>query len=173
MNVEIRRAIPNDAEGIVAVLNPIIAARVYSAFDTPFTAAVEREYIRALPARGLLHVAVRPGDDDILGFQTMEPFAAYTHAFDHVGVIGTFVDLRYRRQGIASQLFQATLAEAVRMGYEKLFTFVRADNPAALQTYRRQGFRTVGTALRQVKVDGRYVDEVIIEKLLPVGSVHT
>ncbi len=59
------------------------------------------------------------------------------------------------------------------MGYEKVFTFVRADNPAALQTYRRQGFRTIGTALRQVKVDGRYVDEIIIEKLLPVGSRHT
>jgi len=177
MDVEIRAAGPQDAEAIVGVLNPIIEARVYTAFDTPFTADTEREYILNLPARGVFHVAVtRSGQDlrphsgqaggAIVGFQTMEPFAAYTHAFDHVGVIGTFVDLRHRRQGIATRLFGATLAVAVEKGYEKLFTFVRADNPAALQTYLGQGFRAVGTAQRQAKVDGRYVDEIIIEKLL-------
>jgi len=166
MNVEIRRARPDDAEAIVAVLNPIISAGIYTAFDTPFSADTERDYIRSLPARGLFHVAVTPAAHHIVGFQTMEPFATYTHAFDHVGVLGTFFDLRFRRQGIASQLFRATLAAAVQAGYEKVFTFVRADNPAALQTYWRQGFRTVGTAHRQAKVDGRYVDEIIIEKLL-------
>jgi len=166
MEVEIRRARLDDADAIVGVLNPIIAARIYTAFDTPFTADAEREYIRNLPARSLFHVAVAPDASQIVGFQTVDPFATYTHAFDHVAVMGTFVDLRYRRQGIAAQLFRATLAAAVQAGYEKVFTFVRADNPAALQTYLGQGFRTVGTARRQAKVDGRYVDEIIIEKLL-------
>ena len=36
------------------------------------------------------HVATRGGDDPIVGFQTLEPFAAYTRAFDHVAVIGTY-----------------------------------------------------------------------------------
>ena len=33
----IREARPDDAEAIVRILNPIIAAGVYTAFDTPFT----------------------------------------------------------------------------------------------------------------------------------------
>jgi hypothetical protein len=41
---------------------------------------------------------------------------------------------------------------------------IRADNPAALETYLSQGFRTVGTAYRQARVGSRYVDEIIIEK---------
>ena len=51
-------------------------------------------------------------------------------------------------------------------GDEKLFAFVRADNPAALATYVRQGFVVIGTARQHAKIDGRYVDEVMIERVL-------
>jgi len=166
MEVRIRRARPDDAAAMLDVLIPIIAARIYTAFDTPFSLDAERAFIENLPPRGVVHVAVSPASAALVGFQTLDPFAAYTHAFDHVAVIGTFVDLRYRRQGIATRLFQETLPVAVQLGFEKLFTFVRADNPAALETYRRHGFETVGTARRQARVDGRYIDEIIIEKLL-------
>ncbi|HLE68854.1 MAG TPA: GNAT family N-acetyltransferase, partial [Vicinamibacteria bacterium] len=71
------------------------------------------------------------------------PFADYTHAFDHVGVIGTFVSLPHRRQGIAGRLFRSTFEAARLKGYEKFFTFIRADNPAALATYRRHGFEVI------------------------------
>jgi L-amino acid N-acyltransferase YncA len=96
----------------------------------------------------------------------MEPFAIYTHAFDHVGVLGTYVALSYRRQGIGKSLFQATFQAARSKGYEKLFTFIRADNETALATYRNQGFHIVGTATRQAKLNGMYVDEIIVERFL-------
>ena len=51
-------------------------------------------------------------------------------------------------------------------GYEKLFTYVRADNVGALAFYLGLGFRIVGTAQRQAKIGQRYVDEVIIERFL-------
>jgi len=166
MHLEIRDATPDDAEAIVGILNPIIAARVYTVFDTPFAVEAERAYIENLPRRGVFHITVSHADARVVGFQRMEPFANYTHAFDHVGVLGTYVDLQFRRLGIATRLFEATFAAALRKGYEKIFTFVRADNAVAMQTYLRQGFQAVGTARRQAKVDGQYVDEVIIEKLL-------
>jgi L-amino acid N-acyltransferase YncA len=166
MHVEIREARPEDADAIVRILNPIIKAGAYTVFDTPFTVESEREYLLKFPSRGVFLLAVRQSDNRVVGFQSMEPFASYTHAFDHVGVLGTYVDLECRRQGIAATLFHATFAAAVRKGYEKIFTFVRADNPAALQTYIRQGFRTVGTASRQARIGDKYVDEIIIEKQL-------
>jgi L-amino acid N-acyltransferase YncA len=170
MELEIREARPDDAEAIVAILNPIIAAGVFTAFDTPLTPDGEREYIRRFPTRGVFVVAVTPTDRHVVGFQSMEPFASFTHAFDHVGVLGTYVDLECRRQGIATQLFRATFAAAIQKGYEKIFTYVRSDNPAALQTYVRQGFRTVGTAQRHARVGGQYIDEIIIEKQLGLAS---
>jgi L-amino acid N-acyltransferase YncA len=169
VEITIRDVMAADAEAIARILNAIIEARVYTALDTPFTVEQERAFIERFPRRGVFHVAVSQPDGTVVGFQDVEPFASYTHAFDHVGVIGTYVDLDRRRQGIASCLFDRTLSAARVKGYEKLFSFVRADNPAALATYVRQGFVVIGTAKRHARIDGRYVDEVMIERALVEG----
>jgi len=163
--IEIRDVRIEDAEGIAAILNPIIAARCFTALDTAVTVDEQREFIRTFSPRGIFLVAIDSTTNRIVGFQDVSPFADFTHAFDHVGVIGTYVDLALRRSGIATQLFAATYEAARRKGYEKLFSYVRADNDAALQTYLRQGFRSVGTAERHGKIDGIYIDEILIEKL--------
>jgi L-amino acid N-acyltransferase YncA len=166
MNLLIREARPEDAEGIIAVFNPIIESGLYTTFDTPFTADAEREFIFNLKERDILHVAVRQADQVIVGFQGLSPFPGYSHAFAHVGVMGTFVDLEQRGQGIGGRLFAATFELARQKGYGKIFTYVRADNTVGLVAYLKQGFRIVGTAQNQAKLNGRYIDEIIIEKLL-------
>jgi L-amino acid N-acyltransferase YncA len=166
MDVHVRGVRLDDAEGIVRVLNPIIEAGTYTILDTPVTAEAERRYISELPERAIFHVAEAPADQRIVGLQTMEPFAGYTRACDHVGVIATFVDLGCRRRGLGRRLFEATVDAARQKGYEKIFTYVRGDNPAALTAYMKFGFQIVGTAQRHAKIGGRYVDEIIIEKFL-------
>ena len=168
--IEIRDVRIEDAEEILAILNPIIAARCYTAMDTEFTIEAEREFIRTFPDNGTFLAAVDTGLKRIVGFQNVSPFGSFTRAFDHVGVIGTYVDLERRRQGIASRLFAATFEAARRKGYEKFFSYVRADNEGGLQTYLRHGFRVVGKAERQAKIDGKYVDEIVIEKVFGPGS---
>jgi L-amino acid N-acyltransferase YncA len=165
-NLSIREARPDDAESIARILNRIIEARIFTAFDTPFSIEAERAYIETFPEHGVFLVAISERAQQIVGFQSMEPFARYTHAFDHVGVLGTYVDLECRRQGIAKRLFRATFEEAVRKAYRKIFTYVRADNPAALSTYLHHGFAIVGTARAHARVDGQYVDEIIVERML-------
>ncbi len=164
--IEIRDASVNDAEALAGILNSIIAARIYTAFDTPVTVEEERRFIGGYPARGIFHVAVHSASSRVVGFQDVEPFATFTHAFDHVGVIGTYVDLAHHRTGIAGTLFARTFEAARRKGYEKLFSYVRADNEAGLKTYLRQGFRVVGTAERHARIDGRYIDEIFIERFI-------
>jgi L-amino acid N-acyltransferase YncA len=166
MEVIVREVRAEDASAIVAIMNPIIAAGVYTAFDTPFTLEAEQAYIKGFPTRGVFHVAVDPVDQRVLGFQSMEPFATWTHACDHVGVLGTYVDLDCRRLGIATALFETTFEAARRKGYDKIFTFVRADNPAALATYVKHGFTIVGTARQHARINGAYVDEIIIERFV-------
>jgi L-amino acid N-acyltransferase YncA len=162
----IREAQLEDAEAIVAVLNPIIEAGIYTALTTSLSVEAEREFILQFPQRGIFHVAVCSKKQEIVGLQDMTPFATYTDAFDHVGIIGTFVSLSCRRQGIGKRLFEASFEAARNKGYEKLFAYVRADNPAALATYLNQGFRMIGTAQRHAKINGRYIDEIMIEREL-------
>jgi L-amino acid N-acyltransferase YncA len=156
----------DDAAAIVGILNPIIEAGVYTAFDTPLTVDAEREYILNFPQRGVFHVAVLLPDRAVVGFQSMEPFATFTHAFDHVGIIGTYVDILYRRHGIGKSLFEVTFETARTKGYEKILIYVRADNAGALASYLQRGFHIIGTAQRQAKIKGTYVDEIIIERFL-------
>ena len=164
--IEIRDARIEDAEDMVAILNPIIAARTYTALDTPFSVEQQRDFIRTFPEQGVFHVAVDTTSDRVVGLQDVSPFGDFTHAFDHVGIIGTYVDLNCHRQGIAGRLFAATFEAALKKGYEKFFTYVRADNAAGLKAYLGQGFQIVGTAKRQAKIDGRYIDEILIERFL-------
>lgn len=166
MKVQVREAMPEDAEALVGILDPIISAGRYTVLDTPFTVEAEREYIATFPPRGVFHVAVRRHDQRIVGFQSMEPFADYTHAFDHVGVLATYVELDCRGEGVSKALFQATFRAARKKGYTKIFTFIRADNPVALAAYQARGFRVVGVARAQARIQGKYVDEVIIERFL-------
>jgi RimJ/RimL family protein N-acetyltransferase len=156
---------------MIGILNPIIAARIYSALETTFSVEEQRAFIRNFPRRGIFHVAVDSTSHRVVGLQDVSPFGDFTHAFDHVGVIGTFVNLNRRRQGIAAKLFAATFEAARWKGYEKFFTYVRADNEPALQTYLAQGFRVIGRAERHARIDGRYVDEIVIEKVFaPAGE---
>ena len=166
MDLLIREARPDDAEAIVRILNSIMEVGVYTVFDTPLTVEFEREYIESFPGRGVFHVAEDRQDQRVLGFQSMEPFASYTHAFDHVGVIATYVELSCRRRGVGRRLSEVTFDAARDRAYNKLFTHVRADNAGALALYLGLGFCIVGTAQRQAKIGHRYVDEVIIEKFL-------
>jgi L-amino acid N-acyltransferase YncA len=164
VSVSVRAARPDDAGAIAGILNAIIATGSYTALDTPFSVEAERGFIERFPARGIFHVAERDGR--VIGFQNVEPFATYTRAFDHVGVIGTYVDLDARRQGLATRLFAATSGAARGKGYRKFFSYIRADNPAALAAYDRLGFVVVGMARQHAKIGDRYVDEIVVEKLL-------
>ena len=49
MALLVREACAEDATAIVAIMNPIIAAGVYTAFDTPFTVETEQAYIKGFP----------------------------------------------------------------------------------------------------------------------------
>jgi L-amino acid N-acyltransferase YncA len=162
--IQIRPVRVGDAEGIVNVLNPLVETGESTALDTAFTAEEEGIFIRDFPVRGLFHVAEQTDLGVIVGFQNVEPFATYTTAFAHVGVIGTYVDPSEHRQGIGRLLFEATRWAAKEKGYEKLFGFVRADNVAGLAFYKRIGFEAIGIAKRHAKIKGRYIDEVMIER---------
>jgi len=166
MELIIRAVQKDDSQGIINILNPIIEEGLFTILDTTFSLEEEKQFIQNFPARGVFNIALEAQSSNVIGFQNVEPFATYTHAFDHVGIIGTFVDSRYRRQGIASQLFTSTFQNAKAKGYEKLFAYVRDDSENALATYLKQGFEVIGTAKKHAKIGGKYIDEILIEKLL-------
>lgn len=167
--VAIRRARPDDAAGVAAVLNAIIRDGRHSLLDTPFTVAEERAYIEALPGRAFMHVATDPAAG-VVGFQTVIPWNTFaTHEFDHVSTMGTYVDAAHRRRGVGAALAHASFAAALDLGYGKVFTDLRADNLDSLAYHLALGFTVVGAARRHARVGGRDVDVLFIERFLREG----
>jgi L-amino acid N-acyltransferase YncA len=166
MEFMIRDVRIEDAQAIVNIFNPIIKTERLTVLDKPLTVEMEREFIRSFPERGIFHVAEGNIDNKILGFQVVEPFGTYSHMFDHVAIIGTYVNLSLRGKGIGKRLSKAAFRAAKNKGFEKFFTYIRAGNQEALAFYHHLGFRIVGTARRQVKCKDKYEDEVIVEKFL-------
>jgi L-amino acid N-acyltransferase YncA len=164
MDIMVREARLEDAQSIINILNPIIETKKYSVMVQTFTLEEETNFIKTFPERGIFHVAV--DEDKVVGFQVMEPISTLTAAFDHVGIIGTFIDLTLRGQGISKKLFEATFTLAKDKGFEKLTAYVRSDNPVALKTYQSNGFDIIGIAKRQAKINKQYIDEIFIEKFL-------
>jgi GNAT superfamily N-acetyltransferase len=168
MDIEIRPVTLDDAKGVLEVLNSVVQERKYSSFDRILTVEEERQFIALLGERSGLFVAELDGR--IVGFQTIEPFATYTSAMDHVGIMGTFVRADFRGQGIGRQLAEASFKFAQEKGYEKAAIYVRASNKAAQEFYQKLGFVPKGTLEKQVKIDGEYDDEIFMEMFLEVGK---
>jgi len=163
--MQIRRASPLDAAGIVAVLEMVAAERIHTAIDRVWTVEQERRYIESLSPREAFHVAV-DGIHGIVGFQSLDLWSTVLTSMAHVAQVGTYLLPEWRGRGVGRQLWNVTESFAREAGYRKLAIQVRGSNTAAQTFYRRLGFRECGRMTGQVIVDGVEDDEVLMEYLL-------
>jgi ribosomal protein S18 acetylase RimI-like enzyme len=163
--VTIRRAHPDDAGPISALLEVVTAERIHSAIDRAWTADEERRHLESLSSREAVHVAL---DDArrVVGLQVIERWSPSLGSMAHVGQVGTFLLPAWRRRGVGRRLWSATTAFAAAAGYQKLVIQVRGSNAAAQAFYRGLGFRDCGRLSRQVIIDGREDDDVLMECFL-------
>jgi RimJ/RimL family protein N-acetyltransferase len=162
---QVRRATDRDAEGIARIMHAVAAERVHSAIDCAWTIEQERSHLASLSTREAFHVAIADAGN-LVGCQSLELYSAFLSSMAHVAQVGTFILPTWRGQGVGQTLFQATRPFAVSAGYRKLVIQVRASNASALSFYQRLGFQECGRLRRQVVIDGKDDDEVVLELFL-------
>jgi L-amino acid N-acyltransferase YncA len=158
----VRRAAPDDAGGIVAVLRGITSERIYSAIERPWSVGQQRRYLESLSAREVFHVAVAESGE-IVGYQSLDLYSTLLSSMAHVGQLGTFLLPEWRRRGVGRALFKETCSFARSSGYRKFVIQVRASNSAARSFYLRLAFVECGRLSRQVVIDDHEDDEIIME----------
>ena len=87
-------------------------------------------------------------------------------AYDSVADFSVYVERASRGQGIGRQLLDRLIERARALGFHKIVLAAMAFNEAGLALYTRAGFSRVGVYREQGQLDGRWVDVVIMEKLL-------
>lgn len=161
----VRRALDEDAQGIANVLHSVVSDRVHSAIERAWTTEEQRRYLGSLSNREAVHVTIA-GSGLVVGCQSLDLYSPVLTSMAHVAQLGTFILPSWRRHGVGRALFQETRRFAVSVGYRKLVINVRASNTTALSFYGRLGFVECGRLNKQVVIDGREDDEIVLELFL-------
>ena len=84
----------------------------------------------------------------------------------HTAYIVTGIRRAYRRRGIGAEFFRQLENWAVSNGIVRLELTVECRNEPAKRLYERYGFRVEGVRRKSMKVNGEYVDEYYMSRIL-------
>ena len=162
-DIALRPATPADAGAICRIYNQGIEDRV-ATLETELRTPAER---RAwLAARGPRHpVIVAESGGEVVGWASLNAFNPRA-AYDHVADLSVYVERGWRGRGVGRRLLERLVALGRELGYHKLVLAAFPFNRAGIALYERCGFREVGVYREQGRLDGRWVDTVVMERLL-------
>jgi phosphinothricin acetyltransferase len=167
--VRIRAAAAPDAAAICRIYNQGIQDRIATLETEERTPTERAEW---LAARGPRHpVLVGEADGAVVGWASLNAFNP-RRAYDHVADFSLYVERQWRGRGVGRALLEALVARARALGYHKLVLSAFPWNQAGMRAYRRAGFREVGVYREQGQLDGRWVDTVVMEKILEGSNAH-
>jgi phosphinothricin acetyltransferase len=163
MMLHVRPALLDDADAITAIYNQGIVDRVATLESTLRTPTERREW---LAQRGLRHpVIVGDANGEVVGWASLNQFNP-RDAYAHVVDFSIYVDRGWRGKGVGTALLARLIDLARTLGYHKMVLAALPHNEAGLALYSRAGFMRVGIYHEQGKLDGRWVDVLLMEKIL-------
>jgi L-amino acid N-acyltransferase YncA len=159
----IRLATTSDAAAIAAIYNDGIADRIATFETEPRTPGQIAELLVVRSDRYPILVAERDGR--VVAWAGAGPYRsrpAYAGVAEH----SVYVARAERGTGAGRAALDALCATYAERGFWKLVSRIFPENTASLALHERCGFRVVGVYRRHGRLDGKWRDCVIVEKLL-------
>ena len=161
---EVRRAEARDAAAVAEIHNQGIVARS-ATFDTELRTPEER---RAVIERGdpRFPILVAELDGRVAGWASLTQHSPRP-CYAGIAECSVYIHAEARGRGVGTALMGALVDEARRLGFWKLVSRAFPFNEASRALCARAGFREVGVYQRHARLDGRWLDVVIVERLIP------
>lgn len=164
----IRPALPADAHVLAEIYNQGIEER-RATFET------ERRDAAAMLARiadaGRFPLLVATGPDGaVLGWAGLSRYRE-RDCYAGIAEFSIYLERQARGRGTGRRLLAALVDAARGQGYWKLVSRIFPDNLASRALCRGAGFREVGVYERHACLDGRWLDVVIVERLIEANFV--
>ena len=102
-----------------------------------------------------------------LGWASLNVFNA-RECYRFVADISVYVERGWRGKGVGRALIERLTELGRQHGFHKLVLSAFPSNSGGMALYARAGFRPVGIYHEQGQLDGKWVDTIIMEKLLSV-----
>lgn len=161
--MELRPAQDRDSDAIRAVYNLEVTTSTVTFDLRPRDAGEQRRW---LEARSGAHVVLVADDDgELAGFASLSPYrdrpAYKTSVEDSV-----YVRRDRQGQGVGRLLLEGLVEAATASGFHAVFARVVGGHEASIELHRRLGFEVVGTEREVGRKFGRWLDVVLMQKLL-------
>jgi L-amino acid N-acyltransferase YncA len=155
-----RPAVAADAGAIARIYNQGIEERI-ATFDTE---PRRPEDIVAWVDAGY-PLVVAEEDGEVAAWAVAHPYSSRA-AYAGIAEYSVYVSRDSRGRGLGRAALAALVEECEARGYWKLLSRIFPQNEASLALARSLGFREVGVYRRHGKLDGEWLDCVIVELLL-------
>lgn len=161
------REVNNDAEGLVRLIKQVESDSQYMLFE-----AGERNIepdqqvkrIEAMKKDGKSTIFVAEEKDELIGHLIVMGGNAIRNKHSVYLVIGILS--HYRGLGVGTKLFEELEKWAMVHQIHRLELSVVTHNEAGLRLYKKMGFKIEGTKRHSLLIDGEFVDEYYMSKLL-------
>ena len=163
MDITIREAGEDDAAAIAGIYNQGIEDRGATFETEPRTAA---EIVAKLGERDRFPVLVAVDADAVIGWAALgsyRPRACYAG----IAEFSIYLDRAARGRGVGRRLLMSLIEAARERGYWKLVSRIFPFNAGSRALCRACGFREVGVYEKHGRLDGRWLDVVIVERVIP------
>ncbi|MBE0417809.1 MAG: N-acetyltransferase family protein [Coriobacteriia bacterium] len=164
MKALVRDATPADAAAIADIYNPYVTGSS-ATFDTRPVDAEER--LEWLAGHDVRHpVLVAESDGMMIGWGSLTRWASRP-AWHRTVEVSIYVDPSRRREGVGTALMEALLDRACEAGHHTVIGQIVADNESSIAVAERTGFERVGVLREVGDKFGRYLDLVLVQRILP------
>jgi L-amino acid N-acyltransferase YncA len=161
--MEVRLARLEDAEAIRAIYNLEVTTSTVTFDLVPRTAADQRRW---LTDRSGAHAAVVAVDEGaVVGFGSLSPYRdrpAYSTTVED----SVYVRRDRHRAGVGGAVLAELVGLATVHGFHAVMARIVGGHEASINLHRRQGFEHVGVERQIGRKFGRWLDVVVMERLL-------
>ena len=167
-DVTIRPATPDDAAGICTIYNQGIEDRIATLETELRTPAERRQWLAARGPRHPVFVAeTAPASDGaaVVGWSSLNVYNP-REAYRHVADFSVYIERGWRGRGVGRRLLTHLIERARELEYHKMMLSTFSFNEFGVALYERMGFAKVGVFHEMGQLAGRWVDTLIMEKLL-------
>ncbi len=160
MTLIARAASPDDAPLLAQIYNEGIEDRVGTFETRPRTADDVRKWFDGHP------IVTVEGDGRVIAFASTSTYRS-RDCYAGIAEFSVYVARAHRGRGAGRVAMQALIEAAAAAGIWKLVSRIFVENAASRALMAAMGFREVGVYESHAKLDGRWRDVVIVERLIP------
>jgi len=161
--VEIRLAQRDDSEAIRQIYNLEVSTSTVTFDLVPRTAADQLQWLEA--RSGAHAVIVAEVDGEVVGFASLSPFRDRP-AYNSTVEDSVYVRSDQRGAGVGSALLEELVTLAGQHGFHTVIARIVGGHDASIGLHQRHGFEVVGTEREVGRKFGKWLDVVVMQRML-------